>query len=93
MCDFCKDIKRISYGEEIECTEIGFAREKLFCAISTINFAFMGSINIIMRTMHITETWISITALCAVERWWKNETRIAYLRQVRGNNRTCSRKW
>ena len=27
MCDFCKGIKRISYGEEIESTEKDFARE------------------------------------------------------------------
>lgn len=35
MCDFCKDIKRISYGEEIECTEIGFAREKIILCKSS----------------------------------------------------------
>ena len=58
MCDFCKCIKRISYGEEIESTEKDFARQKLFYAISTINFAFTGSINIIMSMMNITETWI-----------------------------------
>ena len=29
MCDFCKGIKRISYGEEIESTEKDFAREKI----------------------------------------------------------------
>ena len=29
MCYFCKDIKRISYGEEIESAEKDFAREKI----------------------------------------------------------------
>ena len=42
MCDFCKDIKRISYGEEIECTEIGFAREKIILCYIDDKLCFYG---------------------------------------------------
>ena len=35
MCDFCKGIKRISYGEEIESTEKDFAREKIILCKSS----------------------------------------------------------
>lgn len=55
MCDFCKGIKRISYGEEIESVEKDFAREKIILCYIDDKLCFYG---FIMRMMHITETWI-----------------------------------
>lgn len=73
MCDFCKDIKRISYGEEIECTETGFAREKIILCYIDDKLCFYGFNKYHYEDEHITETWISIIARCAVESWWKSE--------------------
>ena len=42
MCDFCKGIKRISYGEEIESTEKDFAREKIILCYIDDKLCFYG---------------------------------------------------
>ena len=42
MCDFCKGIKRISYGEEIESAEKDFAREKIILCYIDDKLCFYG---------------------------------------------------